>query len=106
MSLWKRTTVIVILMTLLTPVSGDYKLLSMFLPIYLFVNEEEKNKSDLLFTIIFSLLLIPKNLRFIHGLYGGVIIDPIILVILLLFILFRFGENKKASQSSQVIPLM
>ncbi len=92
MPLWKKAAVIVILMLLLTPVSASYKLLSIFIPIYLFVREQESNKGDTIFIIIFSLLLIPKNIRFIHSLYGGVIIDPILMLGLLVLLLSRYGE--------------
>ena len=97
MPLWKKAASLVIMMILLTPVSADYKLLHLFIPVYLFVNEKEKNKGDLLFTILYALLLIPKNLRFFHGLYGGVIIDPVIMCLFLILIICRFGEENGIS---------
>lgn len=60
-SFWKCVALIVFSMNLLPHVSADYKLIHIFFPMLLFFQSAEKNKGDLLFSILFSLLLIPKS---------------------------------------------
>jgi hypothetical protein len=42
-------------------ISVDYKLLHLFIPLFLFINFNKKGKFDLFYIIIFALLLIPKD---------------------------------------------
>ena len=58
---WKKTALLVFAMNLLPYVSGDYKLLHLYVPLFLFINSVEHENNDLIYTILFSLLLIPKN---------------------------------------------
>ena len=59
--LWKKITLLVIAMNLLPYVSADYKLINFFIPLYIFINKKEKSKFDLVYLILFSFILIPKN---------------------------------------------
>ena len=59
--LWKKITLLVIAMNLLPYVSADYKLINFFIPLYIFINKKEKSKYDLVYLILFSFLLVPKN---------------------------------------------
>ena len=76
---WKKVTLIVIGFCLLPQMSGAYKLMHFFIPIFLFINAKEmkldfvlKKKKfwtnnklfDYFYCILFALLLIPKNYRY------------------------------------------
>jgi hypothetical protein len=58
---WKQVLLLVLAMNLLPHVSADYKLLHIFIPLLLFVNQDSPEKNDLLYAILFGLLLIPKD---------------------------------------------
>lgn len=62
--LWKRVAVLTITMVIFPQISGDYRLLYMFVPLFLFLINETLSKSDYLYTVLFGLLLIPKNYYF------------------------------------------
>jgi hypothetical protein len=60
---WKKVTLLVCALNLFPQVSGDYKLLHIFIPIFLFINdnESESNWDNWLYLTLFGLLLIPKD---------------------------------------------
>lgn len=62
---WKQTTLLTCNMLFLPYFMEDYKLIFLFVPIWLFVTAKEKSKFDLAYVILFALLLIPKNFIFI-----------------------------------------
>ena len=111
-SLWKNSAIIVILFCLLPYVSADYKLIHLLIPILLYINDSSglneskqgikiftyKLDFDYLYILLFSILLIPKNYRFL-GLYDGVLIDPIAMVFLLFILLLSIKKNNISSQN-------
>ena len=109
--LWKKITLMVIAMNLLPFVSSDYKLINFFIPLYLFINKKEKSRIDFLYIILFSLLLVPKNyytvLLNLPDTSLSVLLNPLIMIILALFILFEGFKNmyvrKRSSYVSSVI---
>jgi hypothetical protein len=93
--LWKKTAILVIAMLLFPHVSFDYKLISIFLPMFLYINDSQKSKLDLFYVIAFALLLIPKTYyvfpNFItnsgaRDINIGVVLNPLIMCILLFVI--------------------
>lgn len=68
---WKRVAVLVIAMLLLPHVSADYKLIHIFIPIFLFINAPKSSRLDWVYIVLFGLLLIPKD----YYLLGRVISD-------------------------------
>jgi len=58
---WKRVALVVCAICLLPYTSTDYKLVHFFLPIFLFVNHPRPEKYDMLYAVLFGLLLIPKS---------------------------------------------
>jgi hypothetical protein len=64
---WKKLALLVFVMNVITPTSGDYRLLNLFIPLAFFINESKSSKFDLAYLLLFGLLLIPKN-YFITGL--------------------------------------
>lgn len=95
--LWKKITLLVISMNLLPYVSADYKLINFFIPLYLFINKKEKSKTDLIYVILFSLLLVPKN--YYTSLFNlpdvslAVFLNPILMIILASLIIFEGSKN-------------
>lgn len=71
---WKQVFIILFAISLFPYYISDFELLFVFVPIWLFINEE-KRKSDLFYTISFSFLLLPKA----FGLY----LNPFLLLIII-----------------------
>jgi hypothetical protein len=59
--IWKRVTLLVFMLLILPTISADYKLLHIFLPLYLFINNKKASRLDLIYLISFGILLIPKD---------------------------------------------
>ncbi len=59
--IWKRFALLIFAMLLLPHISADYKLLHIFIPIYLFINTEHSSRFDILYLLAFAMLLIPKD---------------------------------------------
>jgi Glycosyltransferase family 87 len=59
--LWKKVTLLVFSMLLFPHVSADYRLIHLFIPLYLFINKSKADDRDLVYGTMFSLLLIVKS---------------------------------------------
>lgn len=64
---WKRIALLSYMMILLPQISFDYKLIHIFLPLLLFLGSEPRSKFDVAYSVIFGLLLIPKDYFFLVG---------------------------------------
>ncbi len=66
---WKKVALLVTTMCLLPFTSTDYKLISFLIPLYLFFisREDDLSKFNIIYTILFSILLIPKNYLYLRG---------------------------------------
>lgn len=62
--LWKNVALLTFAMLLLPTLSGDYKLLHVILPLFLFINSKEISKLNYFYILMFGLLLIPKVLPY------------------------------------------
>jgi len=60
-SFWKKAAIFVCALNLLPTVSGDYKLLHLFIVLFLLINETEHNPWDWLYILLLSLVMIPKD---------------------------------------------
>jgi hypothetical protein len=65
--LWKKVALLLICMNLLPYVSGDYKLLHLFIPFFLFIRSDQPEKYDLGFTVLFALLFVSKDFTYFNG---------------------------------------
>jgi|LakMenEpi03Aug12_release.lakeMendotaPanAssembly.Ray.scaffolds.fasta_scaffold384956_2 hypothetical protein len=99
--LWKQVTLLVACMCLLPYTSTDYKLLSFFIPLYLFINDNSKKNPEpfnFFYIILFSLLLIPKSYGYFQKwpLYtiNSVLNTLIMIVIILLIITTSFLHSR------------
>ncbi len=59
--LWKRVAILSIAMLIFPQFSVGYRLMYMFVPLFLFLMNAEESKFDYVYIILFGLLLIPKN---------------------------------------------
>lgn len=115
---WKQIALLVFMMNLLPHVSADYKLVYLFIPLFLFINSkidnsqtefvskkrflDDDNKLDYLYVILFGLLLIPKNYRLFSNLYDGVYLDPI-LMISISYLIIRSGISKVDFRKKEIL---
>ncbi|MBN1470797.1 MAG: DUF2029 domain-containing protein [Syntrophaceae bacterium] len=79
---WKKIALLVFSMNLFPFVSGDYKLIHIFLPLFLFINNENKDRFDWLYAVLFGLLLIPKayvHYRLNPEITSSIIISPLLM---------------------------
>lgn len=61
MDFWKKVALVVCSMNLLPYVCGDYRLIHLIIPMLLFIQVKQTNKSNWFFSMIFALLLIPTS---------------------------------------------
>lgn len=95
---WKQVTLLTCTMLMLPYVVADYKLIFLIIPLWLFISSKEKTRFDLAYAVLFSLLLIPKNIIVITHLTSitaspffslAIIINPLILLSLFGLIIFE-----------------
>ena len=91
---WRKIAVLVMMMNLFPFTSTDYKLLYIFLPLFYFINYSEHDKLDIVFLILLSLLLIPKDYFYLNNYplstFNIVANAGIMLIILLIILVTRF----------------
>ena len=102
---WKKIALIIMCMCLFPFVSADYKLINFFIPIFIFLNEQKLPTSNSLkkkqvqknnprenityiYVVLFALLLIPKNFRYITPFSEDVFINPSIMVLITVIIIY------------------
>jgi hypothetical protein len=95
-NLWKKVALLVFSMNLFPFVSGDYKLIHIFIPLFLFINCEDTGKFDFLYAILFGLLIIPK--AYFHydanpEITSSIIMNPLLMAF---FVIFLMGDGLRA----------
>jgi hypothetical protein len=92
---WKKVAVLVVAMLLLPQVSADYKLIHVFIPLFLFFNAPKRSRLDWVYIVLFGLLLIPKDYYWLGNVISdadvadisiSVIINCIVLIAMLFLI--------------------
>lgn len=93
---WKRIALLTLYMSVFPYIIFDYKLIFLFIPLWFFVNSEEKSRFDLIYTILFGLLLIPKKqLIFFPITDFSTIVNPIILLCFMGLIIYEQLKKEK-----------
>jgi hypothetical protein len=70
-TLWKRAAVLMFAIILLPTISADYKLLFVFVPLFLFLdNPGGTSKWDTLYLLLFGVLLIPKSYYYFQNVFS------------------------------------
>ncbi len=92
-TLWKNLALLTVCMLVLPTLSADYKLLHMYLPLFIFINAKDKTRLDLLFIFLFGIILIPKNYYFLQNVFSDAKVHhdislavPINIIVLLLMV--------------------
>jgi hypothetical protein len=101
-SFWKKFTLLVCALNLLPLVSGDYKLLHLFVPLYFFLHSQERLSTDVITAILFALLLIPKSYWHLPGLPEvsiAVLLNPILMLTMVILIVKQGLKIHSPSQS-------
>lgn len=98
---WKQITLLTLAVLVLPYIIFDYKLIFLFVPIWLFVNNSEKSRFDLIYTILFALLLIPKNLPFgiFFNLGFSVVLNPFLMILFIGLIIFEQLQLKSIKEN-------
>lgn len=93
---WKQIALLTLHMLFLPYVIIDYKLIFLFVPLWLFIQAKEKSKIDFAYVILFGLLLVPKNIVLLSsphyptGWFSiSIIINPILIMIFMGLIIFE-----------------
>ena len=68
--MWKRVALLVFSMLLLPQLSGDYKLIHIYLPMFLFILSIDSSRLDILYLGMFGLLMIPKDHAYLPNVYS------------------------------------
>ncbi|MBM3313126.1 DUF2029 domain-containing protein [candidate division WOR-3 bacterium] len=102
--LWRKVTLLVLAMILLSQVSPDYKLMHLFTPLFLFINKPTRQRSDSLYAVLFALLLVPKSffrLPQFPEASISLLINPL-LMLLLAALLVRDGITALRGEEAQL----
>jgi hypothetical protein len=96
MKLWEMATTLTVCLVLLPKQSPDYRLIHMMIPFALFVNSKTDRSNGLVYTVLFSLLLVPKSFIIVaHETSLNSVLNPILMLVLLtrtLFAAYRRGN--------------
>lgn len=104
---WKQTALLIAYLLVIPHVIFNYKLIFLFIPLWLFIISEKKSRFDLAYSIIFGLLLIPKKFlpvfysSKIFFLHLGSILDPLLLLTLMGLIIFEQIVTQKSQISEE-----
>lgn len=95
---WKKIALMTFYFLSMSYVILDYKLIFIFIPLWLFVNAEKKSKFDFIYTILFGLLLIPKKyliIGFFKIIVFSKIFNPLLMLIFMGLIIFEQIQPKR-----------
>lgn len=104
-SFWKQLTLLICNFLLIPYITYLYKLIFLFIPLWLFLLEKKKTRFDLLYTILFGLILIPKKIFIpLHTIVAlladsfslSIIINPILMLLLCILIVYEQRTARKS----------
>ena len=111
--IWKKITLFVLMMVSFPQVSFDYTLIMLIIPIIEFVSDKETKKwEDIVYAILFGMLLIPMNigetiLASSITMNAGLIVRPAIIIAMIIIIMIsdvkkKVGENESLRLYSKI----
>ncbi len=112
--LWKKAALLTFAMLLFPQISGEYKLLHLYVPMFLFINNKHSSKSDMVYSVIFGLLLIPKNYYIFPSIVSDsgtadisirVVLNPLLMVSMMGSIIFSGLLQKREYRTAELEPL-
>ena len=111
---WKRIALLTVAMCILPYTSTDYKLLEIFIPLFLFINRTDASRSDPLdrtYLVLFALLLIPKTPLYLwHDGSASLntVLNPLIMIVIVGLIvvsgLRRFDRSRLGRRVEGRVP--
>ena len=79
--LWKKVNLLIMTFVLLPQISYDYKLISLFIPVLLFMRSDSTSRYDRFYAIAFGLLLVPKDYAWIAAdMSIATVINPLLIL--------------------------
>ena len=98
---WRRVTLATLSLILFPFVTADYRLIMLFIPLWMFINAKERSPHDALYAALFGLLLIPKDFFIIRrSISVSVIINPLLITTFMIF-LVREGFGAWVGQNGE-----
>jgi hypothetical protein len=80
---WRRVSLLVFMMLLLPLVTFDYKMIHLYIALMLFLNSQKQSQYDILYTILFGLLFIPKDYILLHSdISIAVFLNPLLMLMI------------------------
>jgi hypothetical protein len=93
--IWKKVAILTLSLFAFPFVTADYRLIHIFIPMWLFINNETKSKFDPLYAIMFGLMLIPNKYFILRGGVGeGSITHALTIIVFMSLIIFDGIKNK------------
>jgi hypothetical protein len=96
--LWKIVFILIALTVLFNYTSFVYRLISMLLPIWLFINKEEKSKYDYIYASLFGVMMIPLyysiKVRSVDFDFSAILIPILLIIFIALIVKERFNTIK------------
>jgi len=101
---WKKIALLVFAILILPQVSYDYKLIFIFIPLVLFINSGEATKYDGIYSVLFGLLLIPKDYYIIiEDVSIAVVLNPLIMLVMAALIVRSTLKNSKIEDKKHAL---
>ena len=106
---WKKVMILVASALLFPHASADFKLIYIFIPMFMFINTDKKSRFDLFYIIMFGLLLIPKDYYIFPKIISdsrysdisiAVILNILMLILMVIMIVIDGFINRPAEQKA------
>lgn len=98
---WRQVTLVTFSLILFPFVTADYRLIMLFIPLWMFLNSKQLSKYNNFYAVLFGLLLIPKDYYIIrNNISISVIINPLLISIFTIFLLCD-GSSTELEQNSE-----
>ncbi len=103
-SRWQKWTLLVLAMILFPYSSGDYRLIFLFIPIWMFLSHARATRHEFWYAVLFALLLTPKAyFHFPASIFGradlniNMIINPVCLLVLFALLIEEANSERTTS---------
>lgn len=100
--IWKQLMILISAGIILFNCSYDYKMISLLLPLLAYINDKTKSHYDMIYSICFGLLMIPKKIYIHTAVFDGLsfsnITNQALMVIMIWFIVKEKNEEKKVQK--------
>lgn len=97
---WKKVALLILTMLLFPYTSFDYTLIHIYFPMILFINFNERDKYDLLYSILFGFLMIPLAYYYIfEDISISAVIYPAVMILIIVIIILDGLKQKKQKKT-------